>query len=147
MIIENLGCTNMCEKDSVCVCVCVCSHITLITTLGSYKRLITQSERSRTGNHLSIQICICMLSCVQFFCDPHGLQPTRLLCPWTTAGKNTGVGYYALPREIFLTQGSNLYSLCLMHWQGDSLPLSHLGSHIHLDTDQQSPLYPWTVQV
>ena len=24
MIIENLGCTNMCEKDSVCVCVCVC---------------------------------------------------------------------------------------------------------------------------
>ena len=23
---------------------------------------------------------------------PHGLQPTRLLCPWYSPGKNTGVG-------------------------------------------------------
>ena len=23
---------------------------------------------------------------------PHGLQPTRLLCPWNSLGKNTGVG-------------------------------------------------------
>ena len=23
---------------------------------------------------------------------PHGLQPTRLLCPWDSPGKNTGVG-------------------------------------------------------
>jgi len=29
---------------------------------------------------------------------------------------------------IFLTQGSNLCLLCLLHWQVDSLPLSHLGS-------------------
>ena len=29
--------------------------------------------------------------------------------------------------EIFLDQGSNL---CLLHWQADSLPLSHLGSPI-----------------
>ena len=27
---------------------------------------------------------------------PYGLQPTRLLCPWDTAGKNTGVGCHAL---------------------------------------------------
>ena len=24
--------------------------------------------------------------------QPHGLQPTRLLCPWDSPGKNTGVG-------------------------------------------------------
>ena len=30
--------------------------------------------------------------------------------------------------EIFLTQGSNAYLLHLLHWQVDSLPLSHLGS-------------------
>ena len=24
--------------------------------------------------------------------QPHELQPTRLLCPWNSAGKNTGVG-------------------------------------------------------
>ena len=24
--------------------------------------------------------------------QPHGLEPTRLLCPWDSLGKNTGVG-------------------------------------------------------
>ena len=27
---------------------------------------------------------------------PHGPQPTRLLCPWDSPGKNTGVGCHAL---------------------------------------------------
>ena len=38
---------------------------------------------------------------------PHGLQPTRLLCPWNSPGKNTGVGCHAVLQGIFLTQGSN----------------------------------------
>ena len=29
---------------------------------------------------------------------PHGLQPTRLLCPWDSAGKSTGVGCHCLLR-------------------------------------------------
>ena len=36
--------------------------------------------------------------------------PTRLLCPWTSPGKNTGVSCHALLRGIFLTQGLNLVS-------------------------------------
>ena len=28
--------------------------------------------------------------------DPRGLQPARLLCPWNSPGKNTGVGCHAL---------------------------------------------------
>ena len=56
-----------------------------------------------------------------------------LLCPWDFPGTNTGVGCYFLLQKIFLIQGSNL---CLLHWQADSLPLSHLGSpweeHIHI---------------
>ena len=36
-----------------------------------------------------------------------GLQPTRLLCPWSSPGKNTGVGCHFLLPGIFLTQGSN----------------------------------------
>ena len=28
--------------------------------------------------------------------QPHGLQPTRLLCPWDFPGKNTGVGCHFL---------------------------------------------------
>ena len=35
---------------------------------------------------------------------PHGLQPTRLLCPWDFPGKNTGVGCHFLLQEVFLTQ-------------------------------------------
>ena len=40
-------------------------------------------------------------------------------------GKNTGSGHYCLPQRILLTQGSILH---LLHWQEDSLPLSHEGS-------------------
>ena len=36
---------------------------------------------------------------------PHGLEPTRLLCPWDFPGKNTGVGCRFLLQGIFLTQG------------------------------------------
>ena len=35
---------------------------------------------------------------------------------------------YFFPQGIFPTQGSNLGLLHLVHWQADSLPLSHLGS-------------------
>ena len=38
---------------------------------------------------------------------PHGLQPTRLLCPWDFPGKVTGVGCHFLLQGIFPTQGSN----------------------------------------
>ena len=36
---------------------------------------------------------------------PCGLQPTRLLCPWNSPGKNTGVGCH------FLLQGKNTHGL------------------------------------
>ena len=39
---------------------------------------------------------------------PHGLQPTRLLCPWDFPGTSTGVGCHVLLQGIFLTQESNL---------------------------------------
>ena len=38
---------------------------------------------------------------------PCGLEPARLLCPWDSPGKNTGVGCHALLQSIFPTQGSN----------------------------------------
>ena len=34
---------------------------------------------------------------------PHGLEPTKLLCPWDFPGKNTGVGYHFLLQKIFPT--------------------------------------------
>ena len=38
--------------------------------------------------------------------SPHGLQPTRLHCPWDAPGKNIGVGFYFLLQGIFATQVS-----------------------------------------
>ena len=38
---------------------------------------------------------------------PHGLQHARLLCPWDSLGKNTGVGCHFLLQGVFLTQGLN----------------------------------------
>ena len=51
-----------------------------------------------------------------------------LLCPWDFPGKNSRVGCHFLFQGIFPTQGSNSSLLLLLHWQADSLPLSHLGS-------------------
>ena len=62
---------------------------------------------------------------------PHGLWPTRLLCPWDYPGKNTGVGFHFLLQGIFLTQGSNLCLLYLLHWQADSLPLAPSGKPVY----------------
>ena len=67
-------------------------------------------------------------SVVSNFLLPHGLQPARLLCPWNFLGKNTGVGCHCLLQGIFPTQGLNPHLLHLLHWQADSLPLSHQGS-------------------
>ena len=39
--------------------------------------------------------------------QPCGLQPNRLLYPWNSPGKNTGVGSHSLLQGIFLTQESN----------------------------------------
>ena len=48
---------------------------------------------------------------------------SRLLCPCSSPGKNTGVGCHALLQGIFPTQGSNPCLLHLLHWQAGSLPL------------------------
>ena len=44
----------------------------------------------------------------------YGLQPARLLCPWDSPGKSTGVSCQAFLQRIFLNQGSNLH---LLHWR------------------------------
>ena len=43
---------------------------------------------------------LCHLSCVQLF-GTHGLQPTRLLCPWDYPSKNTGMScQFPLPKDL-----------------------------------------------
>ena len=68
-----------------------------------------------------------MLSCsvVPDSLWPRGVQPARLLCPWDSPGKNTGVGCHALLQGIFPTQGSNPG---LPHCRRILYCLSHQGS-------------------
>ena len=79
---------------------------------------------------LALRACTCAQLLMSNSFRSHGLQPTRLLSPWDSPAKNTGVGCHFLLQEIFLTQGSNLRLLCLLHplqWWVDSLLLHHLG--------------------
>jgi len=57
----------------------------------------------------------------------YGLEPTRLLCPRDSPGKNTGVDCHALLQGIFPIQGLDPHLLPLLHWQAGSLPQRHLG--------------------
>jgi len=58
----------------------------------------------------------------------HGLQPTRLLCPWNSPGKHTGLGSHLLLQGIFLTQGLNLG---LQQYRQFLYYLSHQGSSVN----------------
>ena len=53
-----------------------------------------------------------------------GQRSTRLLCPWDSPGKDTGVGCHFLLLGIFPTQGSNPR---LLQRQAGSLPLRPAG--------------------
>ena len=64
----------------------------------------------------SLQSCLTL--CDPMDCNPpgfsvHGIPQARIL-EWVVISSSRG---------IFLTQGSNLCLLCLLHWQAGSLPL------------------------
>ena len=56
---------------------------------------------------MSVQSVSC--SVVSDSLRPYGLQPAMLLCPWISAGQNTGVGGQFLLQGIFPTEGSILF--------------------------------------
>ena len=45
---------------------------------------------------------------------PHGLQPTRLLCPWDFPGKSTGVGCHCLLRIKISILPKLILCLCML---------------------------------
>ena len=83
-------------------------------------------DRSSVGVSLGMVVCCCLVTksclilCDTMCCSPPsfpvcGISQARIL-EWVAI---------SFPQEIFLTQGSNPH---LLHWQADSLPLSHQGS-------------------
>ena len=74
-------------------------------------------------------------------------NPARLLCPWDSPGKNTGVSCHALLQEIFPSQGLNPRLLCLLHWQTGTTsatcgPLSVLTWQVWGEFLTSSPVIP-----
>ena len=93
-------------------------------------RLSSLWEAEASHKHLfytSIHSCEC-----SDFLQPHGLQPTSLLCPWDSPDKNTEVGSHFLLQGIFPTQGSNQVSCVsctgrqiLHHWATREAHVTH----------------------
>ena len=63
--------------------------------------------------HQWLCVCACAVTplCPALFDSMDCMLPTRLLCPWDSPGKNTGVSCLFLLQGIFLTQGLNLHLL------------------------------------
>ena len=60
---------------------------------------------------------------------PHRRQPTRLLCPWDSPGKNTGVGCHFLLQCMKVESESEVAQSCLT--PSDPMDCSLPGSSIH----------------
>ena len=71
-----------------------------------FKRTGLNPGMSQTVGTCVIYLCVCVSPSVVSDCVwPHGLKPTRLLWPWNSPGKNTGVGSHSLfqgssPRDL-----------------------------------------------
>ena len=69
---------------------------------------VAKSQPQLSNFQLAMKMLCVRHSVMSDSLGPHGLWPTRLLCPWVSPGKNTAVGCHSLLQGIFLTQGSNL---------------------------------------
>ena len=100
-----------------------CSSL-LVVIWNPWGSLCTQNQNYAITAHC-LAMCVCSVDpVVSDSVLPIDLQPTRLLCPWDSPGKNTRVGCHALLQGIFPTQGSNLCLLCFLHWQMAYSPLA-----------------------
>ena len=80
---------------------------------GGKTKWIRQRRRKTQVSHCHFHqstgvssLCVGAQSC-SYALWPHGMQPFRLLCPWGSPGKSTGVGCHFFLQGIFPTQESN----------------------------------------
>ena len=100
--------------------------------MGEKKKGGRNKKGGREGKLLESQgdansVLVAVLSCSVMSSSllPHGLQPSRFLCPWTSPGKNTEVDSHSLLQWIFPIQRS---TLSLLHYRQILYQLSHHGS-------------------
>ena len=76
--------------------------------------MVSEGKDHAHQSGFSGQHSVCVLSWFRHATLCSGRQPTRLLCPSDSPGKNVGVGGHALLQGIFPTQESNPDLLCLL---------------------------------
>ena len=73
---------------------------------------ITTGSVLRTMPRTCCCCCCSVTSVVSESVRPHRRQPTRLLCPWDTPGKNTGVGCHFLLQCMKMKSESKVAQSC-----------------------------------
>ena len=104
---------------------CVCIYIYIYIYKGTYAEYIYIFIYIYTYIYICCQVASVMSDSVR----PHGLQPTRLLCPWDSPGKNTGVGGHFLLQCMKVKSQSEIAQSCLTLC--DPMDCSLPGSSIH----------------
>ena len=107
------------------------SYQLLVDVMTSQKHCLINTTTTHQFVVLTLQDClehrgyVLSHSVISYSLQSHGLQPTRLLCPWDSPDKNTGVCCHALLQRTFPTQRLNLH---LPHCRWIPYRLSHQGS-------------------
>ena len=98
--------------------------------------LFSQYSQSKgsTVQPIGVRVYSVAQSCPTL-CD---VQPSSLLCPWDSPGKNIGMGCHILLQGIFLTQGSNLGLMSpeiaqqiLYHWATSTVNYTTIDCGLH----------------
>ena len=103
----------------------VLSDVFLIIRLGLWVFRKKTTKVKCHSCHIVSGMCVLSCSVLSDSLQSRGLQPARLLCPWDSPDKNTGVGCHALLQGIFPTQG---LIPGLRHFRWNLNCLSHQGS-------------------
>ena len=110
-----------------CVCLAVQSRARLFTTLWTIACQASLSVKCSRQEYWGVCVCVCVCVCVLLSC-------VRLFVyslPFELPGKPQeywNLGCQFILQGFFPSQGSNPVLCSLLHWQADSVPLSHLAS-------------------
>ena len=97
--------------------------------------ITSPSKGRRNSLHLCCYCCCCIVSVVSDSVRPHRWQPTRLLRPWDSPGKNTGVGCHFLLQCMTVKSESEVAQSCPT--LSDPMDCSPPGSSVHRFSRQE----------
>ena len=93
------------QKDT-CTPMFIAPLVTTARTKNQPKCPMRDEQIKKMWHIYTMEYCVLVAQLCPML-QPHGLQPTRHLCPQNFPGKNTGAGCHSLHQGIFPSQGSN----------------------------------------